>query len=217
VLAVDDLLPEHHLRGALRRDTVGVMTIFGSFPIHGEVEWIATDSGGRKHPPTGPTYATVAWRETVGPDEGLASFVLRGFAPTGGRSHADGRWLFPQSDPACLVSPPEVIIIAEGKRPVARFYVDAVDDAVTTLQRIEGWLRQTLQHARLAEDDESIITEFLDHNELGLAFEHMVELLAERDAPLARSDLEALGSAAWDMALTDNTAWKHLIQISPPN
>jgi hypothetical protein len=45
-------------------------------------------------------YAAGGWRDDVGPDAGLASFVLRGFDPARPRSSAEARWLFAQTDPS---------------------------------------------------------------------------------------------------------------------
>ncbi len=189
------------------------MDILGSFPMHGEVEWIPTEAGGRKWPHPGPTYATVGWRERIGPETGLASFVLRGFAPTWQRSRADGRWLFNQADAVFVVSPPEVVIVAEGLRPVARFYVDDVDGREETWARIEAWLREVLDGVRLPESARAMAVEYLDHNELGLAFEGIVEALAERGRPIGPRERRLLGDAAVDMNLTDNADWKRVRQV----
>ena len=186
------------------------MDILGSFPMHGEVEWIPTEAGGRKRPHPGPTYATVGWRECIGPEKGLASFVLQGFAPTWERSQADGRWLFNQTDPVFVISPPEVVVVAEGLRPVARFYVDLVDSPEQAWARIEAWLRDALRGVPVAESAHAMAVEYLDHNELGLAFEEIVEALAKQGEPVGPRERRLLGNAAVDMNLTDNSSWKRL-------
>jgi hypothetical protein len=87
----------------------------GSYPLRGEVEWIPASQGGRTSGnPAGPVYATISWREKVGPDTGLASFVLRGFDPARQRSSAEGRWLVRQSASEFQVDAGEVIVVAEG-------------------------------------------------------------------------------------------------------
>jgi hypothetical protein len=190
------------------------MDIRGSFPMHGDIEWIASDAGGRKSPPAGPTFATTAWRETIGPQKGTASFVLRGFAPTWERSPADGRWLFNQTDAALKVTAPEVVIVAEGAKPVARFHIYAVDSQQEIWARIEGWLREALRSVQLAQPDNDGAVEYLNHNELGLAFEVVVQALVERGRPVTAHELRLLWDAAADMNLSGDATWKRLREIS---
>jgi hypothetical protein len=101
--------------------------ISGPYPMHGEVEWLSPEDGGRKKPPVGPTYAVTGHRSDVALDAGLASFVLRGFDPTKSRSRADGRWLFPEVAGEFAIKPGVTVVVTEGRRPVAFFHIDAVD------------------------------------------------------------------------------------------
>jgi hypothetical protein len=95
--------------------------------MHGELEWLAPEDGGRKKLPVGPIYAATGHRSGVLLDDGLASFVLRGFDPAKRRSRADGRWLVPEVA-RFAVTPGDTVVVTEGRRPVALFRVDTVDD-----------------------------------------------------------------------------------------
>lgn len=183
----------------------------GSYPLHGEVEWIPAGEGGRSSGnPAGPVYATVGWRDSIGPDKGLASFVLRDFDPAQQRSSADARWLFQQAGVEFEVTAGDVIVVAEGLRPVARFYVGQVDDQATRWRHIESWLRSVLIEVDLAPADQGQVEEYLDHNELGLAFQAIVAALAERGTPVGPTVRRKLADAAADMELASDPHWRRL-------
>jgi hypothetical protein len=50
--------------------------------------------------------------------------------------------------------------------------------------------------------------EYLDHNELGLAFQQIVAALAERGEPVTPKVKRTLADAAADMGLHDDAGWR---------
>jgi hypothetical protein len=108
-------------------DHDGSMPADGPFPLVGEVIWLGTDQGGRRSgPPTGTTYASVAFIPPHTIEEGVASFVLRGWDPTRHRSPAEASWLMAEPVPARSVEAGTVVWVTEGTRLVALFVVDEV-------------------------------------------------------------------------------------------
>jgi hypothetical protein len=107
-----------------------VVKFDGEFPFKGEVVWLTAEQGGRgSGPPTPPDdqdYAVTAFVPPHGLDNGLASFVLRGFRHDEWRSPAEGRWLVVENDSEQLVEPGSVVVVTEGPRPVAYFHVERV-------------------------------------------------------------------------------------------
>jgi hypothetical protein len=180
----------------------------GSYPLHGDVEWIPVEDGGRPRAPSGPVYAAVGWRDNVGSDMGTASFVLKGFDTALQRSSAEGRWLVPLTAAEFQVEPGDMIVVAEGSRPVARFYVRHVDDQHARWGRIESWLRSVLSEVALAPADRRQAEEYLDHNELGVAFQHIVAALAEHGEPVTLTVKSMLADAAADMDLHNDPDWR---------
>ena len=90
-----------------------------------------------------------------------------------------------------------------------------MDDRERLLQlweRVERELRATLALVRndLEPDDVGQIEEFLDHNELGLAFDFLVDCLLESVVAAPREAYDRLGVARGEMQLPANAAWKRL-------
>jgi hypothetical protein len=107
-----------------------VVKLKGSFPFKGEVVWLTAEQGGRK---TGPPaslndqdYAATGFVPPHDVDNGLASFVLRGFRHGDWRSPAEGRWLVVENDGEQQVQPGSVVVVTEGPRSVAYFHVERV-------------------------------------------------------------------------------------------
>jgi hypothetical protein len=99
--------------------------------LHGRVVWLTPEQGGRRKgvPITTPEYdyAQVAYVPPHTIDSGLASFVVGNFEPRAWTSLADGRWLLVPNAGDQLVVPGDVIVVAEGRRIVAYFHVESVD------------------------------------------------------------------------------------------
>jgi hypothetical protein len=110
--------------------TGGVVKLDGPFPFQGEVVWLTAEQGGRKSgppvPPEDQDYAVTAFVPPHAVENGLASFVLRGFQHGEWRSLAEGRWLVVENDAEQLVEPGSVVVVTEGPRPVAYFHVGRV-------------------------------------------------------------------------------------------
>jgi CspA family cold shock protein len=185
----------------------------GSYPFGGDVEWIPAHEGGRSRRPSGSVYAAVGWREDVGPDAGLASFVLSGFDVTRPRSPARARWLVQQTAAEFRVKVGDVIVVGEGPRPVARFVVGQVEDQTVRWRRIESWLRTVSAEVGLESADASQVEEYLDHNELALAFEVIGDALADRRKAVSPGVKPALADAAADMGLLDDPVWRRVSDL----
>jgi hypothetical protein len=155
-------------------------------------------------------YAAIGWRDNVGSEAGTASFVVRGFDPALQRSSAEARWLVPLTAAEFHVEPGEIIVVAEGSRPIARFYVRHVDDQHARWRRIESWLRSVLSEVALAPADRRQAEVYLDHNELGVAFQHIVAALAEHGEPVTLTVKRMLADAAADMGLHNDRDWRFM-------
>ena len=103
------------------------MRFDGSLRFRGEVEWLTPENGGRvSGPPLTPLdhdYAATAYVPPAGLDDGLASFVLRVVDRSAWRSEANGDWLIIENEGLHWIDEGSVVVITEGARPVARFYV----------------------------------------------------------------------------------------------
>jgi hypothetical protein len=84
------------------------------------------------------------------------------------------------------------------------------DDLLKLWARVEGHLRAAVSTVEVDASTRRLTEEFLDHNELGLAFQILVGALAESGVtppPEAQSHLEA---AATEMGLQDDADWQLL-------
>ena len=102
-----------------------------SWPYRGTLTWLSPEEGGRESAPLVPPadrgfFAATAF---VPPHttRDLASFLLRGYDPTVWTSPAEGRWLVPGVEAFQAVRPGDELVITEGARAVATFYVEAVE------------------------------------------------------------------------------------------
>ena len=106
------------------------MLIEGSFPFVGEVSWLTPGDGGRRlgvpQVLPGVSYAHVAYVPPRTIEDGMASFVLRGWNPARWQSPAEGRWLVVENEGAQLVTAGTVVVVCEGARPVATFRIDEI-------------------------------------------------------------------------------------------
>ena len=102
-----------------------------TFPFRGSVIWLTPEQGGRAGGPPPPLaqwpyYAATAYVPPATAKTGLASFVLRGYRSRLWRSRAEGRWLVPGSEGDHAVREGSLVVITEGAREVAFFFVDEV-------------------------------------------------------------------------------------------
>ena len=102
-----------------------------TLPYRATLTWLPPDEGGRQSGPCEPPpergfYAATAFVPPRTVQE-VASFLLRGYDPTGWASPAEGRWLVPGVEAFQEVAPGDELVVTEGARPVARFLVEAVD------------------------------------------------------------------------------------------
>jgi hypothetical protein len=77
-------------------------------------------------------------------------------------------------------------------------------------ERVEGHLRNALAEVDLGPADRVQVEEFLDHNELGVAFEWIVSGLAQRDLAMPNDARQHLAAASTEMGLEDNPDWRRL-------
>jgi hypothetical protein len=106
------------------------MKLDDPFPFRGVIVWLTPEQGGRKAIPVADDkhdYAATAFVPPLSAMTGLASFVLRGFAPGALRSPAEGRWLVVKNEGDQLVESGTVVVVTEGNRPVGYFLVEHVD------------------------------------------------------------------------------------------
>lgn len=110
------------------------MRIDAPLPFHGYVVWLTRDQGGRDSgPPPTPAeqdYAATGFVPPSTADTGLASVVLRVEDRVAWRSPADAGWLIVDNVPPYRVSDGEVLVVTEGRRVVAYFHVESVDEVV---------------------------------------------------------------------------------------
>jgi hypothetical protein len=83
------------------------------------------------------------------------------------------------------------------------------DEQLARWGRIEANLRRVVGAVEPA-DDRRQIEEYLDHNELGLAFEDIVSALLDCKAELTEDMQQALKAAAEEMGLGRDPAWRAL-------
>lgn len=84
------------------------------------------------------------------------------------------------------------------------------DELVAKWTRVESELRAALVDVEVREKTRAWVLECLDHNELGLAFQTLVEALDDDQARLSAVTLDRLERAAREMALEDDAAWRRL-------
>jgi hypothetical protein len=84
------------------------------------------------------------------------------------------------------------------------------DELRAKWRRTEAYLRAALAAVDLPDHDRQQIEEFLDHNELGVAFEWLVSRLAEAHASLPTELHSNLAAAASETGLEDNPDWRAL-------
>jgi hypothetical protein len=70
-----------------------------------------------------------------------------------------------------------------------------------------------LDEVCLAPADRSRVEEYLDHNELGLAFQDIVAALAERGEPVTPTVKRTLAHAAADIGLFNDSDWRRLAEM----
>ena len=73
--------------------------------------------------------------------------------------------------------------------------------------RVEKDIRQGMALQKLPPDAQEQANEFLDHNELGVAFELLTNVLVERDIPIDPRARAHFAAAAEAMGLTANADW----------
>lgn len=108
--------------------------IEGPLPFHGHVVWLTREQGGRESgPPPTPAdqdYAATGFVPPSTADTGLASVVLRVADRAAWRSPADAGWLVVDNVPPFRLGEGEVLVVTEGRRVVAYFHVESMDDVV---------------------------------------------------------------------------------------
>jgi hypothetical protein len=83
------------------------------------------------------------------------------------------------------------------------------DDLQAKWERIDGHLRAAMATVDLPSRDRAQVEEFLNHNELGVAFEWIVSVLRRSHATQTDA-LGHLSAAAREMDLEDNSDWRAL-------
>jgi hypothetical protein len=76
--------------------------------------------------------------------------------------------------------------------------------------RVEGELREALAGVDVSEEVRARVLEFLDVNELGLAFQWLVTALADTNAEVSDAISAQLARAAHQMGLQDDPDWRRL-------
>jgi hypothetical protein len=84
------------------------------------------------------------------------------------------------------------------------------DDLRHLWARVEAHLRAALAAVKLSDSDRRQVEEFLDHNELGVAFQWTVTALADANVTLAPDVRDHLAAAASEMNLTADPDWRRL-------
>jgi hypothetical protein len=99
-------------------------------PFFGRIVWLTPEQGGRSSgPPATPAtddYAATAFLPPGTADAGLASFILRVSDRGAWTSGAEGAWLVEQDSPRFPVQAGSVLVVTEGREPVAYFHVESV-------------------------------------------------------------------------------------------
>lgn len=84
------------------------------------------------------------------------------------------------------------------------------DELQASWRRTEAHLREALAQQNFPDDVRRLAVDFIDHNELGVAFECIVSSLVENDTPLAPLTRESLAAAAREMGLEGKEDWDEL-------
>jgi hypothetical protein len=104
----------------------------GHWPFVGTVVWLTPEQGGRSigPPPVSDAYdyAHTAFVPPSNVDNGLASFALRGFTAGAWTSPAEARWCVVDNEGPQEAVPGSVIAVTEGRRIVAYFTVERVEE-----------------------------------------------------------------------------------------
>ncbi len=83
----------------------------------------------------------------------------------------------------------------------------ASDELRASWARTERHLRAALAHQQLAQDVTASATEFIEHNEFGVALEYVVHVLVDRGIALDGKAYESLAAAVAEMRMQDNADW----------
>jgi hypothetical protein len=84
------------------------------------------------------------------------------------------------------------------------------DQLLALWERADRHIRAALDGVQLSERVRAEVLEYLEVNELGLAFQWLVESLADAGADVSETVLEGLAVAAREMSLEDDPGWRHL-------
>jgi hypothetical protein len=84
------------------------------------------------------------------------------------------------------------------------------EDRLSLWARVEDHLRVALAAVELPPADRRQVEEFVDHNELGLAFQWMVAALADEGTSVSTDTRAHLAAAAADMDLSEDPDWRRL-------
>lgn len=110
------------------------MQVDGPLPFRGYVVWLTAEQGGRDSgPPPTPSdhdYAATGFVPPATVESGLASVVLRVHDRTAWRSEAEATWLVVDNVPPHRAGAGDVIVVTEGRRVVAYFHIETIDDMI---------------------------------------------------------------------------------------
>jgi hypothetical protein len=85
------------------------------------------------------------------------------------------------------------------------------DQLLALWERADRAIRAALDAVQLDERVRGEVLEYLNVNELGLAFQWLVESLADAGADVSEAVLQHLAAAAREMSLEDDPAWRRLM------
>jgi SAM-dependent methyltransferase len=88
------------------------------------------------------------------------------------------------------------------------------EDLRASWERSERHLREALRHQPLPDDVRALVVDFIDHDEFGVAFESITNVLVEGGATLRPEARGALAEAARELGLEGNADWVRLSPIS---
>ena len=77
-------------------------------------------------------------------------------------------------------------------------------------ERAERHLRAALAEVELPGTHGPLVADFVEHNELGLAFEWTVEVIAKSELELTKSARRHLSGAAAELGMRANRDWRRL-------
>jgi hypothetical protein len=83
-------------------------------------------------------------------------------------------------------------------------------DLVALWARVDGELRTALAALDVSDEVKGWVLEFLDANELGVAFQTLVEALVMGSAEVSDQALDGLARVSRDVGLEDDPAWLRL-------